>query len=80
MHDQTTLGPAERQGQLDSAILGLLMMATSHRPWSFDEIAREIGENPTDSLNRLYGGGLIHRLDGFVWASRAAVMADEIGM
>jgi hypothetical protein len=80
MHDQTTLSPAKREGQLDSAILGLLMMETSHRPWSFDEIAREIGENPTDSLNRLYGGGLIHRLDGFVWGTRAAVMAGEIAM
>ena len=80
MHDQTTLSPAERQGQLDSAILGLLMLETSHRPWSVDEIAREIGKDPTDSLNRLYGGGLIHRLDGFVWATRAAAMADEIAM
>jgi hypothetical protein len=39
-----------------------------------------MGRDVTDSLNRLYGGGLIHRLDGFVWASRAAVMADEIAM
>ena len=74
------LTPAEREGQLDSAILGMLMLETSHRPWSFDEIVREMGSNPTDSLNRLYGGGLIHRLEGFYWASRAAVMADEISI
>ena len=34
-----------------------------------------------DSLNRLYSGGLIHRLDKqFFWASRAALMSDEIAM
>jgi hypothetical protein len=56
----------------------MLMLESSHRPWSVDEIAREMGSDTTDSLRRLFGGGLIHRLDGFVWASRAAVMADEI--
>jgi hypothetical protein len=76
--EQDEMTPAERQGQLDSAILMTLMEETSHRPWSFEEIAREMGENPIDSLNRLYGGGLVHRLEGFYWASRAAVMADEI--
>jgi hypothetical protein len=78
MHDQSTLTPAEQDGQIDSAILGLLIDMDATRPWSFDEIEREIRSNPTDSLNRLYGGGLIHRLEGFVWASRAAVVADEI--
>jgi hypothetical protein len=76
--ENPTLTPIERDGQIDSAILGLLIDVDATRPWSFDEIAREMGMNPTDSLNRLYGGGLIHRLEGFVWATRAAVMADEI--
>jgi predicted transcriptional regulator len=78
MHDEPTPTVIERDAQEDSAILGLLMLETSHRPWSVDEIAREMDRDVTDSLNRLYGGGLIHRLHGFVWASRAAVMADEI--
>jgi hypothetical protein len=77
MHDQPTLTPPEEDGQADSAILGLLIY-DSQRPMSKDEIERAIGEDATDSLNRLYGGGLIHRLDGFMWATRAAVMADEI--
>jgi hypothetical protein len=76
MHDQRT--PAEREGVTDSAILGLLMLETSHRPWAVDEVAREMRRDVTDSLNRLYGSGLIHRLDGFVWAARAAVTADAI--
>jgi hypothetical protein len=70
----------ERDAATDSAILGVLMEETSHRPWSVDEIAREMGYDPTDSLRRLYGGGLIHRKGRFVWASRAAVMADQLSM
>jgi hypothetical protein len=78
MHDQTTLTPMQRDAQQDAGIISLLVDVDATRPWSFDEIAREMGQNPTDSLNRLYGGGLIHRLESFVWATRAAVMADEI--
>ena len=47
----------------------------SHRPWAVDEIAREVHGDVTDSLGRLHGGGLIHRLEGFVWASRARLEA-----
>jgi hypothetical protein len=68
--------PVERDGQLDSAILGLLLIERC--PWAFDEVAREVGRDPVDSLNRLYGGGLVHLHDGYVWPTRAAVMAEEI--
>ncbi|HTZ62763.1 MAG TPA: hypothetical protein VMB51_01520 [Solirubrobacteraceae bacterium] len=79
MQDQeSTLCPVERQRTLDSAVLGLLVNLDSHRPWSEQEIAGEVGENVTDSLNRLHGAGLVHRLDEFVWASRGSVVADEL--
>jgi hypothetical protein len=77
MQEQTTRDPADRERSVDCAILGLLIDLDSHRPWSVEEITREIGEETTDRLNRLHGAGLINRLDGFVWASRAAVV-DEI--
>ena len=69
---------AEREGAIDSAILGMLVNS-DQRLWSRDEIEHEIGRDVTDSLNRLYGGGLIHRLQGFAWPTRAALMSDEIG-
>jgi hypothetical protein len=78
MHDQDTRTPAEREAVLDSAILSLLVSEDSHRPWSVAEVEREVQRDATDSLGRLYGGGLIHRLDGFVWAARPAVILDEI--
>jgi hypothetical protein len=68
----------ERDAHEDGTILELLLSETSHRPWSVDEIAREMGRDVAASLKPLYGGGLVHRLDGFVWATRAAAMADEI--
>jgi hypothetical protein len=82
MHDHRTLTPAEEDARSDSAVLGLMLGQDDQRPWSRDEIAREIGSemNATDSLNRLYGAGLIHRLEGFVWATRAAIKADEISL
>jgi hypothetical protein len=76
MHDEPT--PAERDGVIDGAILGLMIHTSDQRVWSRDEIEREIGEEVADSLNRLYGAGLIHRLEGFAWATRAALMTDEI--
>ena len=35
--------------------------------WSVEEIAREIKTNPVDSLERLHGGGFIHRLENYAW-------------
>lgn len=70
----------QQDAATDSAILGVLLSDTSHRPWSVDEIAREMDSDPRDALARLYGGGLIHKLSGFVWATRAAAMADEISI
>lgn len=78
MHDQSTQTAIERQNSLDGAILGMLICDGYQRLWSADEIGREVQNDPTDSLRRLYGGGLIHRLEGFVWATRAAIIAEEI--
>jgi hypothetical protein len=78
MQDQDTRTAVERENQLDGAVLQMLLSDNSHRPWAVDEVAREVHQDVADSLLRLYGGGLIHRLEGFVWASRAAVMADEV--
>jgi hypothetical protein len=70
----------EEDDMIDEAILAMLLGESSHRPWAVEEVAREIGKDADDSLRRLYGCGLIHRLDGFVWATHAAVRADEIRM
>jgi hypothetical protein len=37
-----------------------------------------MGEDVTDSIARFHGAGLIHRHGDFMWATRAALIADEI--
>jgi hypothetical protein len=80
MHDQSSLTAAERENQLDGVLLGQLLHLDNHRPWSVDEIATDLGRDVTDSLERLHAAGLIHRLDRFVWASRAAVVSSELDL
>jgi hypothetical protein len=78
MQDNPTQTTIERQNQEDSVVLALLINDGNHRPRSLDEITRTMERSAEDSLRRLYAGGLIHRLNGFVWPSQAAVMADEL--
>ena len=77
MHTQPNYGPE----QVDSAILGLLLDPEASRPWSVDEVAREIGDEvaTADGLARLTAAGLAHRIgEGFVWARRAALHAEAL--
>jgi hypothetical protein len=78
MHDQRT--PAEREDSTDSAILGLLL--DSPTPWATGEVARELGDDvdATDGIARLVGAGLVHRLDRYVWATRAASRGQRLAL
>jgi hypothetical protein len=78
--DHPTPTPAQQYNQADGNILLWLTQDDAQRPWSVDEIIREYGDraDAIDALARLYGTGLIHRLGEYVWATRAAIHADEI--
>jgi hypothetical protein len=80
MHDQRSSTVAEGEDQVDAAILGLLLHPDAQRPWAEDEVAREVGDPlaVTDGLARLFGAGLVHRLEGFVFATRAAVRGEQL--
>jgi predicted transcriptional regulator len=81
MQDQPTPKTVcEDDGDVDATVLDALLESGAQRPWSVDEIARVIGDPvaAADSLARLFRAGLIHRLDNFVFASRAALHADEV--
>jgi hypothetical protein len=79
MPEERTPTPVEEERKADRRILLLLLGPESQRPWSQEEIKREIGCDVADSLARLCAAGLIHRLESFVWATRAALAADTIG-
>lgn len=78
MQAQDMASPAEQDRDIDGAILGLLL--DSPAPWSTQEVEREIGDEVpvTDGLTRLHRAGLVHRLEGFVFASRTAARAVEL--
>jgi hypothetical protein len=80
MPDEKTTPPVEHDQNADGIILSLLTDCDEQRPWSVEEIAREYGNHgdTIDALSRLYAAGLIHRLGEFVWATRAAIRADEV--
>jgi hypothetical protein len=73
MHDQRT--PAEQDDVADRAIMDLLLDDSG--PWAVAELQREFRApvSALDSLNRLAGVGMVHRLDEFVFATRTAKRA-----
>jgi|HubBroStandDraft_6_1064221.scaffolds.fasta_scaffold888728_2 hypothetical protein len=74
------MSAAEQQDHTDAVILEALLDNDAQRPWSVDEVSRLLNDpiDASDGLGRLVRAGLVHRLDGFVFASRAALCADEI--
>lgn len=80
MHDQPT--HVEQDDRIDGSILAMLLDHDAQRPWSEIEVGREVGHDlaAEDSLRRLAGAGLVHRLDGFVFATRAAVHVRRLSL
>lgn len=80
---EPTLMPAESQAMTESTIMTLLLIHDDQRPWSTDELIREIGRRNDvhNAIASLHGVGLIHRTtDGFVFPTRAATRLDQLDM
>jgi hypothetical protein len=73
MHGQPIADPQTEDGTYDSTVLDLLVIEHDGI-WSIDELKLMLGDDTAvdDALARLLGLGLIHRLDGFVFAARCA--------
>ncbi len=91
MHDERTaaqregtgssdLSPASLEAMAQESVLGLLLQSDGPGIWSEEELARAVGKpmDVEDAIVRLHGEGLIHRLDGFVFAARAAIHYEKI--
>ncbi len=79
MQGNDTRSIQEQDDASDFAIMGLLL--DDPGLWSEDELKRQFKKPlaAVDSLNRLVGEGMIHRVDGgFVFASRVARQAHSI--
>lgn len=64
----------------DLCVLNLLL-CDSPWPWTVDEIVCELDTRigAVDAVGRLSGMGLVHRFGEFVFPTRAARRADELG-
>ena len=82
--------PGTAEDSFDGALLGLLIYDETML-WSIAELSRSlgssvqaagVGEPPTheieDAIERLHAAGLIHRVGQFVFASRAAHVAQRL--
>lgn len=58
--------PKAEEERIDAEVLSLLLGSDDQRPWAVEEVEREFGNKlaVTDSLDRLYAAGLVHRMRG----------------
>ena len=74
MQHEPTATAAEDDDRIDKAVIHLLV--DPDQPWSEEEIIRELTGTDRiaviDSLARLRGKGVIHRLNEFAFMTRAA--------
>lgn len=72
---------AGRERQAEGAILGLLLNYEAGSLWSVDEVVRQLSAprlDVMDGLANLQAAGLIHKVDDFVFATRAASSFDRL--
>jgi predicted transcriptional regulator len=78
MHAQDRYSVPSYETEIDATILRWLI--ESQAPWSTDEVARELRDDSAaeDALIRLTTAGLVHKLDRFVFPTRAGVRAAQL--
>jgi predicted transcriptional regulator len=73
--------PDRAKNATNGTVLDLLLEDENQRPWTYDELALEIGSALVveDAINNLQAAGLVHKTsDGLVFATRAAIQFELI--
>lgn len=65
---------------VEAGILERLTEPDDQRPWSVDELARDLGHKLAvrDAVVNLHGLGLVHRCGELVFPTRAALHAERV--
>lgn len=71
---------ANDEDRVDGAIMELLLAPEDQRPWTIDDLTREVGSTieVEDGISRLIRAGLAHRQNDLVVPSRAALRVVEV--
>jgi len=80
---EPTPEPTASATQTESAIMTVLLVPEDQRPWSTDELIRDIGRprDVLDAISNLHAAGLLHRTtDGFLFATHAAIYIDQLDL
>jgi hypothetical protein len=78
MREQRTPAPSEEDETTDRTVMLILLDREQPWPRSIDDLSLELGTDPTDSVARLKGAGLLYMPNRFVWPTRAAVRAEQL--
>ena len=73
--------PDSAKNATDATVLDLLVEDETQRPWTRNELTLEIGSSAVveDAINNLQAAGLVHTTrDGFIFATRAAVLFEQL--
>jgi hypothetical protein len=81
MQDQTNETVEEQDCRTEQTIL-TLVLSGGQRIWSVEELVSEIGRpiDTVDALAALQAASLVHRCNDFVFATRAALLFDELDL
>lgn len=78
MSDDDSIAVAEKDA--DRTVLELLLRCPPRRHSLSNARVRPHPSGPPESRGRLSGAGLVHRLDGFVFPTRAAIYAVDLDL
>lgn len=78
MREQRTPVPSDEDETIDRTVMLILLDREQPWPRSIADLSRELGQDPTDSVARLKGAGLLYMFDHFVWPTSAAVRAEQL--
>ncbi len=80
MQEEPIQEAAREFAQTELATLNLLLLSAPSAPWSMRELALALGSRTSaeDAVVHLHAAGLVHRIEEFVFPTRAAARLHQL--